>query len=159
LSFNAEQNYSAKSDEHLMALISRGSEKAFNELYTRYYQKLYIFIFHKMNRNGPRAKDLLQDLFLKLIENSESFDRSKNFKVWIYTIARNMCKNEYRSKKVRDSYKERYLLNHSQTLTTSKIGPETMDLKRFEKMLRNELSRLDENIAIPFYCVMNRIWR
>jgi RNA polymerase sigma-70 factor (ECF subfamily) len=42
------------------------------------------------------AQDFLQDLFIKIIDNSNTFNKTKKFSTWVYSIAYNMCKNEYR---------------------------------------------------------------
>ena len=43
-----------------------------------------------------KAADFTQDLFLKVIEKVSSFNLDYCFKTWIFSIANNMCKNEYR---------------------------------------------------------------
>ena len=39
---------------------------------------------------------------MKIIEKPDLFDTRKNFATWIYAIASNMCKNEYRRISVRN---------------------------------------------------------
>ncbi len=48
-----------------------------------------------------KAQDFLQDLFLKLVKRPDAFDTSKSFSTWVFAIAHNMCKNEYRRLEVR----------------------------------------------------------
>ena len=98
MAFFEKHDYKISSDEELMLFISHGKEKAFNELYGRYSRKMLFFFHSKLFKNQEKANDFLQDLFLKIIENPQSFDSSKNFSIWIYTVANNMCKNEYRKK-------------------------------------------------------------
>ncbi len=87
------QNYS---DEQLIPCICKGDERAFNELYKRYGQKLQGYFFKMLGQNEERANDFTQELFLKVIQKIDSFDTSRKFSTWLYTIAANMCKNEYR---------------------------------------------------------------
>ena len=46
--------------------------------------------------DNEKAQDFLQNIFLKIVENPDSFHNGKPFSNWIFTIAHNMCKNEYR---------------------------------------------------------------
>ena len=48
-----------------------------------------------------KAQDFLQDLFLKIVEKPARFKRGHAFASWLYTVAHNMCKNEYRKQSVR----------------------------------------------------------
>src|SRR5690606_3276565 len=77
--------------------MANGKEKAFNEIYNRYSKPLFLFFYRRLYQENNKAQDFLQDLFLKLIEKAATFDSSKKFSTWIYTIAYNMCKNEYRA--------------------------------------------------------------
>jgi RNA polymerase sigma-70 factor (ECF subfamily) len=89
------------SDEELMGLLAGGEQIAFDELYRRYATPLLNFFYRMLNHDRGRAEDLLHDLFLVLIEQPDRFDRSRRFSTWLYTIATNKLKNEYRSRQVR----------------------------------------------------------
>ena len=69
-----KKNYSIKSDEELMSLLTKGGQSAFDELYKRYSKPLLNFFFRMLNNDREKAEDLLHDLFLKIIEKPESFD-------------------------------------------------------------------------------------
>ena len=88
-------------DEKLMARIQRGDAAAFDELYTRYSKRM-LYYFHRMlGRDEEKAQDFLQDLFFKIVEDPTRFKRGHAFASWLYTVAHNMCKNEYRKLSVR----------------------------------------------------------
>lgn len=93
--------YEKITDEKLVKGICNGDQKAFSELYARYKDRLYYYFLRMLNHSPDQANDFLQDLFMKLIQQPELFDRSRKFSTWIYTIASNMCKNEYRRVAVR----------------------------------------------------------
>ena len=66
------------------------------------YSKRLLYHFHRMlGNNEEKAQDFLQDIFLKVIERPDRFCTQYRFSTWIFTIAHNMCKNEYRSRHVR----------------------------------------------------------
>ena len=93
--------YGKLTDEELMVSITKGDDRAFSELYDRYSKPLYHYFLRLLWRNDELAEDLVQDLFVKIIKKPELFDSSRSFKTWIYVVATNMCKNEYRKKEVR----------------------------------------------------------
>ncbi|MGC4057605.1 MAG: sigma-70 family RNA polymerase sigma factor [Chitinophagaceae bacterium] len=84
------------SDEYLMALATQGRRSAFEVLYDRYFQKLTWYAYG-MLRDVQRSEDLVQDVFCVIIDKPESFDPSKTFSTWIYTLVGNRCRNELRN--------------------------------------------------------------
>lgn len=83
-------------DEALMAQIQKGQEAAFNALYERYGGRLYRYFYRMLGQAEEQAHDFTQELFLKIIEKPEAFDPERRFSAWVYTVAGNMVKNEYR---------------------------------------------------------------
>lgn len=90
--------YQGRSDEVLMSLMQSGEEAAFNVLYERYGHRLYRYFYRMLGQDEALAGDCTQELFLRLIEKSAAFDPNRRFSAWIYAIAANMVKNEYRSR-------------------------------------------------------------
>jgi len=88
-------------DEKLMLRIRNGDKMAFNELYARYHQRLFYYFFRMLGSDRELANDLLQDIFVKIIHKPELFNADYRFSSWIFSVANNMCKNEYRRKEVR----------------------------------------------------------
>ena len=83
-------------DEVLLSQIASGSENAMTELYNRYSQRMYQYFYRMLGRDAILAEDFVQDLFLKVIHKAHTFDTSRKFSTWLYAVAGNMCKNEYR---------------------------------------------------------------
>jgi RNA polymerase sigma-70 factor (ECF subfamily) len=52
-------------------------------------------------RDDEKAEDFVHDLFAKIIQHPELFDTSRSFKTWLFSVASNMCKNEYKRMEVR----------------------------------------------------------
>ena len=100
------QNYS---DEKLVEIyrLNTGNQRrnAFDCLYVRYLDNLRNYFFFALGRDNEKAKDFAHDLFIKILESPEKFDPSRNFKPWLYRVASNMCKNEYRQNDVIGKYK------------------------------------------------------
>jgi len=49
------------------------------------------------------ANDFLQDIFLKIIDKPQLFNPAYSFRKWIFSVAHNMCKNEYRKRVTRNT--------------------------------------------------------
>ena len=150
MDFLTKNYYKNKTDDELIALIIKGKEKAFDEIYNRYSKKLYFFFYKRLYQDHNKAEDFLQDLFLKLIEKAESFDQTKLFATWFYSIANNMCKNEYRLNAYKKSlFDEANTIENSAVVSYSKVQ-NNFDLAIFNKHLEIELSKLDENQSLTF---------
>jgi RNA polymerase sigma-70 factor (ECF subfamily) len=97
----ARVSYNDVKDEHLMSSIHRGDTAAFNELYQRYSKRLMYYFIRMLGGSNEKAQDFLQDIFVKIIERPDLFDTSRKFSTWIFSVAHNMCKNEYRRMSIR----------------------------------------------------------
>lgn len=96
-----KKRYDSYLDEELMALLSKGDKRAFDELYNRYSGVLFGYFNKMLWRDREKAEDLVHDIFAKIIVNPLAFDVSRSFKTWLFAVACNMCKNEYKRKEVR----------------------------------------------------------
>ena len=69
-------------------LLKRGYESAFNQVYNA-YEKLLYFLIYSIVKNHEIAKDVLQDVFIKVFVESPSLRCAKKFHSWIIKIAKN----------------------------------------------------------------------
>jgi RNA polymerase sigma-70 factor (ECF subfamily) len=88
-------------DEELMISVAKGDKRAFDELYGRYSGPLLGYFMRMLWRDREKAEDFVHDIFAKLIRKPELFDPTRSFKTWVYSVANNMCKNEYKRQEVR----------------------------------------------------------
>ncbi len=86
-----------------MLHIAHGNSEAFTEIYNRYSHKLLRYFYRLLNSNQSKAEDFTQDLFIKLMQAAPSFNADKKFSTWLYTMANNMCRNEWRNQSNRNS--------------------------------------------------------
>ena len=149
--FEADIDYKSVSNEQLMQYMTLGKETAFNEIYSRFSARIYWFFYQRISQNRLRAEDLTQDLFLRLIEKSDSFKKDKCFKAWIYTIAYNMCKNEYRRIKTKEKHLRLRDIDISRLINRdlANLG-KVHDHDLFSKRLRIELDKLSQKYSTTF---------
>ena len=75
------------SDEQLFAAYHAGDMAAFESLYTRYRQPMYLYL---LRRGLPKnsAEDVYHDTWIKVLAQTK-FSHN-NFKAWLYTVMRNL---------------------------------------------------------------------
>ena len=95
------KNVTQETDEGLLGRLGLGDKPAFEELYKRYNRPLFYFFMKMLSRDREKCEDFLQDIFMRLFEKSNYFDTSRKFKPWIYSVAHNRVKNEYKKLQVR----------------------------------------------------------
>lgn len=78
-----------RTDEYLMTRVKQGDLDALSPLFEKYHKKLYNF-FLRLTRNASQSQDLTQNVFRRILSYRESYDTNKNFRSWIYQIARNI---------------------------------------------------------------------
>jgi len=93
--------YSKQTDEELMSALGKGDKRAFNEIYDRYSQPLFGYFMKMLARDKEKCEDMVHDLFAKIIRKPDYFDVNRSFRTWVFSVACNMCKNEYKRMSVR----------------------------------------------------------
>jgi len=79
------------SDEEEMKRFQNGDESGFNVLLMRHGPGVLRFIRKMTGADAARAEDLLQEVFVKVIERRGHYDPGQKFTTWLYSIARNHC--------------------------------------------------------------------
>jgi len=88
------------SDLKLIKRCKRGEEEAFAKLLAVYRNAIYGHCL-RMVRNEDDARDMSQEIFIKVFTMLDRFDESYAFSSWIFRIATNHCidflrRNRYR---------------------------------------------------------------
>lgn len=93
------------SDEDLVAKFrteagSPGAETWINELFQRYHTRVAAWCL-RFTGDRESAADLAQDIFLKAYRYLDSFRGDAKFSTWLFSISRNHCVNEMKSRSIR----------------------------------------------------------
>ena len=76
-----------------------GDPEAFAKLYDAYVERVTRYIYFRVSE-GSDTEDLVSQVFLKAWENLDRYKSgSSPFIAWLYTIARNLVIDHYRTKK------------------------------------------------------------
>jgi RNA polymerase sigma-70 factor (ECF subfamily) len=92
-------------DEELVARYkaqtgSAEADRCLDELFQRYRGKVALWCL-RLSGDRESAADLGQEVFLKAFRALGSFRGDARFSTWLYTIARNHCFNDIKSRAVR----------------------------------------------------------
>lgn len=93
-----EEKKKTLSDEELVQTVRSGNQDRFGELMERYEQRLFGYIMTFVF-DQQKAEDILQNCFIKIYTNLNSFDVDKRFSPWAYRIAHNESINYVKKNK------------------------------------------------------------
>src|SRR4030042_3600900 len=82
--------------EDLMARIAKGDEDAFEILVNR-HQTSVLNLIYRFIGERTQAKDLAQEIFLRVWQSAKSYKPEAKFTTWIYRVTANLCFNELKS--------------------------------------------------------------
>ena len=127
------------SQEELLVLIYKKDERAFTRLYDMYSKSLFSVI-NVLVKNREEAEDVLQEVFVKIWKNIDSYNESKGrFYTWILNIARNTSIDKLRSKNFNNSQKNLStdnFVNHFEDSSKLADKMDTIGLQDFVKRLK-----------------------
>lgn len=87
-------------DEVLMMRFQGGDRASFAGLVRRHKTAIYNFILRQI-RTPAAAEDLVQDVFVRVVQNAADFKHEARFATWAYAIARNLCIDHLRKMSLR----------------------------------------------------------
>jgi len=85
-------------DKELIKHYLKGETQALDFLIEKYLKIIYGFVYKNVG-NEAQAEDITQEVFVKVWKNIKKFDQSRDFKPWIFQIAKNTSIDFLRKKK------------------------------------------------------------
>ena len=130
-------NQENDSDEVLYAAYRAGDMAAFDTLYRRYHQSLYLFLLRR-GLSESQAQDAFHDCWMKLIDEHQHFNGDQ-FRAWIYRVARNMSIDYFRRASVREAREQEARSNHQTSTLSSESVVQDRDCL---DLLKNSIAML-----------------
>jgi RNA polymerase sigma-70 factor, ECF subfamily len=84
-------------EQYRMAPASSRGVASLNQLFERHHSRVAAWCY-RMTGDVDTATDLAQEVFLKVFQRIDSFRKDAKFTTWLYSIARNHCLDELRSR-------------------------------------------------------------
>jgi RNA polymerase sigma-70 factor (ECF subfamily) len=86
-----------RSDEQLLADYRKGDTPAFRSLIERHQEDLIRFLI-RLTGDRQAAEDVFQETFLQVHISADTFDPTRRFKPWLFTIAANKARDLLRKR-------------------------------------------------------------
>ena len=87
------------SDEIELINAARQDSKAFGELYKKYVERVYRYLYSRVG-NVQEAEDITAQTFLAAFESFDRFREDDRFASWLFTIARNKATDHFRKREI-----------------------------------------------------------
>jgi RNA polymerase sigma-70 factor (ECF subfamily) len=78
-----------------MLRVKQGDATAFTQLVEKYKQPIMNLVWRTV-RDETEAEDITQNVFVQAWKSAPRYQVTAKFSTWLYTIARNLCLNEFR---------------------------------------------------------------
>lgn len=116
----------------------------FRTLYLEHGPRAQGFFLRMTGYDRELARDLTQDLFMRLWSARESYDPGRPFSTWMFAIAYNMLKNEYRRQMTVMEYVEN--VNKEEPV----IETDHLEKEQRDQILSDAIGRLPEPQKVVF---------
>ena len=144
-------------DEELVARFRAETDQAVrahlvNELFSRHHKTVARWCY-RVTGDAQSAADLAQDVFLKAYRNLDSFRLNARFTTWLYTISKNHCLTEVKTRATRGlEASEEALLNLADATDNVDRTLEREDsLAVMRRMLAESLDETERTVMTLHY--------
>jgi RNA polymerase sigma-70 factor (ECF subfamily) len=145
-------------DEELVSYIIKGKTELFSVIIDRYQSKVFSTVFN-YTHDHEEARDLTQEIFIKLYNNLQNYKNKASFSTWLYRIAVNRCIDWTRKKRLHtisafnDSSDEE--IDIYDTIADSGGGPEELLIKQenraYVRKVVEDLPEIYKTAIILYY--------
>ncbi len=108
------------------------------------YESMVYHIAYRMMQNEQEAKDISQEIFVKVYRNLSKFDEKSAFSTWLYRIAVNTCIDALRKNKTKQTISWEQHIEQNKNETATYQTPENIYLQR-EK--QNDIMETLQNLS------------
>jgi RNA polymerase sigma-70 factor (ECF subfamily) len=115
--------------QKIVEKLKSRDEATFEHIYAQTKKGVYIVIFNIV-KDHDITQDLMQDVYLKMLERIEQYQSKTNFYNWLLMIAKNLAIDTYRREKKLVHYDE---VDYDQTLSAQDDTPDQKD--EFNRLL------------------------
>ncbi len=133
------------SDLDLVEGVKRASEPHFNELYGRYFNRVYSFV-HSRLRNHSDAEEVTQETFVTIFKSIEKYRGQSSLLSWMFGIAKNLSNNMIRrSQNQRERFESVEKEYYAPKASIGQSSPdEVLSLQRYAEVIGKRMSSLPE---------------
>lgn len=123
-----------------MTLLKQGDMVAFEELYERYWSKLYSAAYKRLS-NREAAEEIVQDIFTSLWIKRSALAINSSFENYLYSSVKYMVFASFQKESNRKAY-ESYFIHVNSVVDNSTI--EEIDSNELKRNVSSEVEKLPE---------------
>ncbi|MFC5463248.1 RNA polymerase sigma factor SigX [Lederbergia graminis] len=117
----------------------------FQDIYSKYHQDLFQFLFY-MVKNREEAEDLVQEVYIRVMNSYDKFEGKSSEKTWLFSIAKNVAIDHFRKQKSwRDRLYDKFDWDRQSIKDTSPLPEDSTILNEEVKMLYKCLDSCSTN--------------
>ena len=124
---------------NLLVQIQQQDENSFNKLYEIMHKGIFAFAYSYV-QSKEDAEDIMQDTFIKVKINCQSYIPKTNASAWIIQIAKNLCLDFLRKK-------SRVILTDNEIVGQEKFENQSKDFEMMN-LLNVTLDEIDRQIVV-----------
>ncbi len=126
-------------NKHLVKRLKSGDMSAFDEIYHRYGNQVFAFIF-KFIKNEQDTEEITQEVFVKLWESRNKLNTYQSFDSFLFTVAYNLTISLFRKR-----ISEKKYINHLQSIQSQLVQVNVIDKLQYEQ-LNEQVAMLIEKL-------------
>lgn len=138
-------------DADLVELAKGGRREAFGELYERYAEKIYSYVYFRTG-NHHDAEDLTARVFFRAMAHIESYtERGVPFQAWLYRIAHNLVANWHRDQGRRRIIPlDEFIASNMKSDAPDKQAEESEEREALKRAIRRLPEERQQLLALKF---------
>lgn len=135
----------AMTDQELLDGLRASNEAHFNELYDRYFQRIYNFVYTRI-RDHADTEEVVQETFVAVFRSFDNYRGQSALLSWIYGIAKNTVNNTLRRSRIQSTRLQSVDPEMLQPLPSfaTQSPEEQLDLRRYTEAISQRLGKLGD---------------
>jgi len=127
----------------LLERCRQGDDLAWEALVRQYQSRVYAMALHYM-RNAEEARDVAQDIFVRIYQRLETFQSDQAFLPWMLRLARNVCIDGLRHRKARPLANGVAIDDAVQIASTAPTPEQISETRSCRDLLYRAMDRMSE---------------
>jgi RNA polymerase sigma-70 factor (ECF subfamily) len=123
----------------------RGDRDAFHDLFEAHKDRVYTIAFH-YSGDEAMARDVCQQVFLKLFTGINQFREDSQFTTWLYRIVANACADEHRKRKRFVPFSPEIEVRH---MVAKGSQEEAYNKRQVAESVRGAIAELTPKLRLP----------
>ena len=132
-------------EAQIIEACKTGDRAAFHSLFEIYKDRVYSIAYHFSN-DDAMARDVTQQVFLKLFTAIAQFRQDSEFATWLYRVVANACVDEQRKRRRFVPFDPQLEVK---TMTTRGLQEDTYERRQRAASVRAAIAELSPKLRLP----------